>query len=73
MIRLNDTQLILLSSASQRTSGSFYPLPDAITGDDKRKTKAIDALLKRGFAEVRETSDKPRLYRHSGIPKPSVV
>ncbi|MCP3731037.1 DUF3489 domain-containing protein [Sphingomonas sp. MG17] len=63
MPKLNDMQLILLSTAAQRESGSLYPLPDTITSDDKRKAKAIDALLKRGFAEERETSDKPSLYR----------
>jgi DNA-binding MarR family transcriptional regulator len=63
MPKLNDTQLILLSTAAQRDTGSFYPLPDTITGDDQRTAKAIDALVKRGFVEERETSDKPSICR----------
>lgn len=63
MTRLNDTQRILLASALQRDSRSFYPLPDTVTGDDKHKVKVVDALVKRGLAEVRETCDKPATYR----------
>jgi hypothetical protein len=61
--KLNDTKRILLSTAAQRESGSVCPLPDTITGDDKRKDKTIEALVKRGFAEQRETSDKASIYR----------
>lgn len=43
MIRLSDTQLILLSTASQRESQSIYPLPDTIADDEKRRAKVIDA------------------------------
>lgn len=66
MRKLNDTQLILLSTAMQRDNGSLYPLPDTITGDPKRKANAIDTLLKRGLAQERETNDRPAIHRTDG-------
>lgn len=66
MHKLNDTQLILLSTAMQRESGSLYPLPTTITGDHKRKKSAINALVKRGLAQERETSDRPAIHRTDG-------
>jgi hypothetical protein len=36
MPRLNDTQMILLSAASQHDAGSLYPLPLALAGTGAR-------------------------------------
>ena len=66
MPKLNDTQLILLSTASQREGGSFYPLPATLADAGDRATKAIAALTKRGFAEERETSDAAMVARTDG-------
>lgn len=55
MPKLNDTQTILLSTASQRESYSLYPLLEAQAKGGVRVTKAITGLLSAGFAEERET------------------
>lgn len=66
MPKLNDTQLILLTAAAGRSSGSLKPLPDSIAGAGDRATKAITALLKQGFAEERETNDAVSVHRDDG-------
>lgn len=66
MAKLNDTQLILLSTAAQREGGSMYPLPDALSGGADRAGKAIAALVKLGFAEERETSEVAQVCRTDG-------
>ncbi|MDB5539813.1 MAG: hypothetical protein JWQ89_1540 [Devosia sp.] len=66
MPKLNDTQLILLSTASQREGGSFYPLPTMLADAGDIATKAMAALTKRGFAEQRETSDAAMVARTDG-------
>lgn len=53
MPKLNDTQTILLSTASQRDDLSFYPLPGAFVRGGARVDKAIATLIKAGFAEER--------------------
>lgn len=63
MTRLSDIHRIFLSTASQRENGSLLPLPDAIGGDDKRKAAALETLRKRGFAEIRGTTDQAGIYR----------
>lgn len=64
MPKLNDTQLVLLSTASQRDTRSLYPLPDTITG--ARVTKAISALIDKALAKERETSDGALVHRTDG-------
>lgn len=66
MPKLNDTQLILLSTASQREGGSFYPLPATLGDSGGRATKAIAALMKHGFAEERETREPTSVHRFDG-------
>ena len=56
MTKLNDTQSILLSTASQRDGGSLLPLPATLT-EAAAATKAIAALIKSGLVEERETED----------------
>jgi hypothetical protein len=53
MLKLNDTQTILLSTASQRDDLSLHPLPDAQANGGARVTKAIAALIKAGLLEER--------------------
>ena len=65
MISLSDTQCILLSTASQRDDGSFYPLPSTLKPGGGT-TKAVDALVTRGFAEERETSSADAVRRADG-------
>ena len=66
MAKLNDTQLILLSTASQRQGGSFYPLPSTLADAGDRAGKAIAALFKCGFAEEREVSESASVARTDG-------
>ena len=65
MTTLSDTQAILLSTASQRESGSILPLP-ACLKPGGGTTKAVDALLTRGLAEEHETSDASVARRVDG-------
>ena len=65
MTRLNDTQRILLSTAAARTNGSVYPLVGSVT-DGTTVSKAVDSLLKRTLADVRETRDAASIYRTNG-------
>lgn len=66
MPKLNDTQLILLSTASQREGGGFYPLPATLADAGDRATKAIAALLTCEFAEECETNEAANVARTDG-------
>lgn len=65
MTNLSDTQRILLSSASQRDSGSLLPLLASLKPGGGT-SKAIAALIKRGFAAERETPDQTVILRREG-------
>lgn len=65
MTKLTDTQSILLSTASQRDSGSLLPLPSTVAPGGGT-AKALAALIKRGFAEERETIDEAAARRFEG-------
>ena len=56
-LRLNDLQLVLLSTASQRDDGSLLPPPDSIGDRTAAVDKAIKSLLRRGLAAEPDTSD----------------
>jgi hypothetical protein len=45
MPKLNDAQLILLSTASRREGGSFYPLPATLADADDRDAGSSRTLL----------------------------
>jgi hypothetical protein len=66
MAKLSDTQVILLSTAAQRDSGSLYPLPDKFADAGPRVTKALAGLTSAGFAEERETNDLTIVSRTDG-------
>lgn len=63
MAKLNNTQLVLLSTAAQRENGSLYPLPVSMLEGD-RAAKAVAQLLKRKLVEERESVD-PTSVAHS--------
>ena len=65
MIHLSDTQRILLSSASQRESGSILPLPACLTVNGGTM-KSVEALLTRDLVEERETSEAAAVRRTDG-------
>ena len=66
MTKLTDTQSILLSTASQREGGSLYPLPTTLTAPKPAIAKSVAALITRGLAEERETSDPTLIARTDG-------
>ena len=65
MPKLNDTQTLLLSHASQRESLSLYPLPDGKAAGP-RVAKAIAALIAAGLAQERETTEPGTIAREHG-------
>jgi hypothetical protein len=49
-IKLNDLQLILLSTASNREDGNLLPAPDSVAADPDRVKAAIASLVRRKLA-----------------------
>ena len=62
MIKLTETQAVLLSTAAQREDGSLLPLP-ANLKPGGGAAKALTTLVNRGFAEERETRDVAAHFR----------
>ncbi|ODP37883.1 DUF3489 domain-containing protein [Sphingomonas turrisvirgatae] len=70
-MKLNDTHLILLTTASQRDNGSLIPLPESLEDGD-RVRKAIAALLCNRMVEEGEVAVAADAWRqdvdkHIGI------
>lgn len=63
MPKLTDLQSILLTHAAGRDSGSLYPLPASVAGDDPRTAKTIAQLLRRALVEEKEVSDAATIHR----------
>jgi len=61
--RLNDLQLVLLSSAAARDNGSLIPLPQTCTQDRARIGKAVAGLLGRGLIEELPVTDHRLVWR----------
>jgi DNA-binding MarR family transcriptional regulator len=61
--KLNDLQLILLSTAAQRDDGGLFPVADSIAKDEDRVRKAVQSLLKRSLVEEGPTTDRRRAWR----------
>jgi hypothetical protein len=66
MTKLNDIQLILLTSAATRDHGSLLPAPAAVADSGDRLTKAITSLAKRGLAEECLATDAASALRTHG-------
>ena len=49
--KLTDTQLVILSHASQRDDGAVLPLVDSVTINGAALTKCLQSLLGRGLVE----------------------
>ena len=65
MIKLSDTQAILLASACQRADGSILPLPASIRPGGGA-AKALAALLRQQLAEEREVAAALSVHRTDG-------
>ena len=61
--KLNDLQIILLSTASRNENGSLVPLPDAAAGDLARTNKAITALIRKGLVAEAPVTDRSLAWR----------
>jgi hypothetical protein len=70
--KLNDLQLILLTTASQREGGNLLPLPESAT-DAPRARKAIQTLLTKGLAAEAGTKQLDQLWREEGEERLTVV
>jgi Protein of unknown function (DUF3489) len=64
--KLNDLQLVLLSTASQREDGNLLPLPESIADSASRAKKAIENLIKRGFAAEADAARRVPSWREDG-------
>ncbi|MEA3012570.1 MAG: hypothetical protein QOD42_1115 [Sphingomonadales bacterium] len=63
MTKLNDIQLILLTTAAQRDNGSLLPAAASVADDGDRLTKAISALAKRDLVEEGPATDAASTHR----------
>jgi DNA-binding MarR family transcriptional regulator len=64
--KLTDLQLVLLSTASQRTDKNLLPVADSIKSDEGKVNKAIEALVKRGLAAEGDAGPKVPVWRQVG-------
>ena len=51
MLKLSDTQLVILSAAAQREGGAALPLPKSLKISGGAVTKILDSLRKKGLLE----------------------
>ena len=59
MIKLSDTQAVILSAASQRDDGAVLPLPDSLKLKGGALAKVMDSLRNRGLIRVLDTDGGP--------------
>ncbi|MFN4281604.1 MAG: DUF3489 domain-containing protein [Alphaproteobacteria bacterium] len=73
MTKLTDTQLVILSAASQRTSRALYPLPKTIKLNKAAVTKVLKSLLRRQLVAERQASGGEEVWRIDGQTKHTLV
>lgn len=66
MTKLNDMQLVLLTTACQREDGSLLPAPESLGDQTARMRKAIEALIKKDLAAEQEGMTTAQLWRTDG-------
>jgi hypothetical protein len=64
--KLNDIQLVLLSTASQREDGNLLPIPESLGGSESRVNKAIEGLIKQGFVREGDVVRQVPSWRDDG-------
>jgi hypothetical protein len=57
IVKLSDTQLVILSTAAQRDDGSLLPLPETLTAKGAALSKVIGTLCKRKLVEEKQVLD----------------
>ncbi|MCB2059314.1 MAG: DUF3489 domain-containing protein [Novosphingobium sp.] len=65
-IRLNDTQLILLSHGAQNDTGAMLPLPASLQQEEDRARKELKSLLRRDLIAEREVTRGNEAWRSDG-------
>ena len=66
MTKLTDMQLVLLTTACQREDGSLLPPPEGLGDQAARIRKAVEALIKKGFAAEKEGMTATQAWRTDG-------
>jgi hypothetical protein len=64
--KLTDMQLVLLSAASQREDGNFFPTAESLKGGASRIGKALEGLIKAGYAAEGEVGANVPHWREDG-------
>jgi hypothetical protein len=64
--KLNDLQLILLTTASQREDGSLLPSPDHLGDQAVRVRKFIPPLLRNKLIDEVHVNERSKLWREDG-------
>jgi hypothetical protein len=64
--KLNDMQLVMLSTAAQREDGNFFPVAESLKGGASRIGKAIEGLISRGYAAEGEVGLTVPHWREDG-------
>lgn len=64
--KLNDLQLVLLSTAAQRNDGSIFPPAESIANEEERIGKVIPPLLKRGLIQEVPVKRGAGVWREEG-------
>jgi hypothetical protein len=54
IVKLSDTQLVILSAAAQRDDGSLLPFPETLTAKAAALSKIINTLCKRKLVEEKQ-------------------
>ena len=65
-IRLNDTQLVLLSHAAQNEAGDLLPLPSSLQQDEECARKELKSLLRRKLIAESEVTSGTEAWRSDG-------
>ncbi len=63
MTKLNDTQLVLLTTASQREDGSILPFPETLTSKPAQIRRALQGLLKQNLVTETEVQAPAASWR----------
>ena len=65
MPKLTDTQLVILSTASQRDGGTVHPLPKSPRAKGAALTKVLEGLLKKGLLQEKPAPRNAESWREA--------
>ena len=73
MPKLTDTQLVILSAASQRKDGTLFPLPKSLKLNKGALTSVLNSLLKHGLIGERPAARDEEHWRAEGDQRLALV